>query len=115
MEKKTFLPVAIAVFIVAVGILFLGAAFLDLPPLKVTSPQNYLLAGVAIFFVLYGCGYGYFLATGKVKGEEVTVTEVRQEAIENIQDQSLLARMATEDPDGEVREAAQERLQEIAS
>jgi hypothetical protein len=114
-EKKTFLPMTIAVFIGAVGLVFLGAAFLDLPPLQVESPQNYVLAGVAIFFVLCGCGYGYFLATDTLQGEEVTVTEVRQQAIEKIQDQSLLAQMATEDPDGEVREAAQERLQEIAS
>ena len=115
MEKETFLPMATAAFIVAVGLLFLGAAFLDLPPLKVKSPENYVLAGVAIFFLLFGCGYGYLLATDKLAGKGRTITEVRQEAVEKIKDQSLLARMATEDPDKEIREAAQERLQEIAS
>ena len=107
--------VAAAAFIVAVGLLFLGALLIDVPSLKVKSPQNYVLAGVAIFLVLFGCVYGYFQATGKLTGKGRTVTEVRQEAVEKIQDQSLLARMATEDPDKKVREAAQERLQEIAS
>jgi len=106
---------ATAAFIVAVGLLFLGAVLIDLPPLKVTSPENYVLAGVAIFLVLFGCVYGYLLATSKLTGKGRTVTEVRREAVEKIQDQSLLARMATEDPDRKVREAAQERLQEIAS
>ncbi|MGD8381375.1 MAG: hypothetical protein PVJ11_04455 [Syntrophobacterales bacterium] len=115
MEKKTFLPMATAAFIVAVGLLLLGAALIDLPPLKVKSPENYVLAGVAVFFLLFGCVYGYLLATDKLTRKGRTITEVRQEAVEKIKDQSLLARVATEDPNKEVREAAQERLQEIAS
>ncbi len=115
MDKKIFLPIATAVFIVAVGLMFLGAVLIDLPPLKVKSPENYVLAGVAIFLVLFGCISGYLLATGKLAGKGRTITEVRHEAIEKIKDQSLLARMATEDPDKEVREAAQERLREIGS
>ena len=106
---------ATAAFIVGVGMLFLGAALIDLPSLKVKSPENYVLAGAAIFFVLFGCVYGYLLARGKLTGKGRTVTEVRQEAVEKIKDQSLLARMAREDPDKEVRAAAQERLQEITS
>lgn len=106
---------ATAAFIVAVGLMFLGAVLIDLPPLKVKSPENYVLAGVALFFLLFGCVYGYVLATGKLAGKGKTITEVRHEAVEKIKDQSLLARMATEDPDKEVREAAQERLQEIGS
>jgi len=83
MDKKTLLPIATAAFIVAVGLLFLSAALLDLPALRVKSPENHALAGVAVFFLLFGCVYGYLLAT--------------------------------EDSDMEVREAAQERLQEVAS
>ncbi len=106
---------ATAIFVVAVGLLFLGAVFIDLPALKVTSPESFVLAGAALFFVLFGCVYGYLLATGKLSSERRTVSEVRQEAVEKIQDPSLLARMATEDPDKEVREIAHDRLQEIAS
>lgn len=115
MEKKIFLPMATAIFLVAVGLLFLGAVFIDLPPLKITSPASFVLAGAALFLVLFGCVYGYFLATGKLSSERRTVSEVRQEAVEKIQDQSLLARMATQDPDKEVRKIAHDRLQEIAS
>ena len=115
MEKKTFLPMATAAFIVAAGLLFLGAVLIDLPPLEVKSPENYVLAGVAVFFVLFGCVYGYLLTTDKLAGKGRTITEVRQEPVEKIRDQSLLARVATEDPDEEVREVAQERLKEIAS
>jgi protein-S-isoprenylcysteine O-methyltransferase Ste14 len=115
MEKKIFLPMATAIFVVAVGLLFLGAVFIELPALKVKSPESFVLAGVALFLVLFGCVYGYLLATGKLSSQRRTITDVRQEAVEKIQDQSLLARMAKEDPDKEVREAAQERLQEVAS
>ncbi|MGD8775747.1 MAG: hypothetical protein PVF76_11130 [Syntrophobacterales bacterium] len=115
MDKKILLPIATAAFIVAVGLLFLGAVLIDLPPLKVKSPENFVLAGAAIFFVFFGCVYGYLLTTGKLTGKGRTITEVRQEAVEKIKDQSLLARMAKEDPDRKVRKAAQERLQEIAS
>jgi hypothetical protein len=115
MEKKNIIPMTTAAFVVAVGLLFLGAVLIDLPPLKVKSPEKYVLAGVAVFFVFFGCVYGYVLTTGKLAGSGRTITEVRQEAIEKIQDQTLLARMATEDPDQEIREAAEERLQEIAS
>jgi hypothetical protein len=115
MEKKTFLPIVTAAFIVGAGLLFLSAALFDLPPLEVKSPENYVLAGGAVFFILLGCVYGYLLATDKLAGKRRTITEVRQEAVEKIKDESLLARVATEDPDKEVREAAQERLQEIAS
>jgi len=115
MEKKTFLPLVTSAFLVAVGLLFLGAVFIDLPPLAVKSPESYVLAGTALFLVLFGCVYGYLLATGKLSSQRRTITDVRQEAVEKIQDQSLLLRIATQDPDREVREAAHERLQEIAS
>jgi hypothetical protein len=115
MDKKIFLPMATVAFIVAVGLLFLGAVLIDLPPVEVKSPENYVLAGVAVFFLLFGCVYGYLLATDKLARKGRTITEVRQEAVEKIKDQSLLARVATEDPDMEIREAAQERLQEIVS
>lgn len=115
MEKKAFLPMVTAAFLVVVGLLFLGAVFTNLPTLAVKSPESYVLAGAALFLVLFGCVYGYLLATGKLSSQRKTVTDVRQEAVENIQDQSLLARIATQDPDRKVREAAHDRLQEIAS
>jgi arginine exporter protein ArgO len=115
MEKKNLIPMVLAVFIAAVGLMFLGAVLIDLPPLEIKSPENYVLAGGAVFFIFFGCVYGYLLATDNLADKRRTITEVRQEAVEKIKDESLLARVATEDPDEEVREAAQERLQEISS
>jgi hypothetical protein len=115
MEKKNIIPMATAAFIVAVGLMFLGAVLIDLPPLKVKSPGNYVLAAVSLLFVFLGAIYAYLLAAGKLEHKGRTIAEVRQEAVENIKDRTLLAKIATEDPNPEVREAAQERLQEIAS
>lgn len=115
MEKKNIIPMATAAFIVAVGLMFLGAVLIDLPPLKVKSPGNYVLAAVSLLFVFLGAIYAYLLAAGKLEHKGRTIAEVRQEAVENIKDRTLLAKIATEDPDPEVCEAAQERLQEIAS
>jgi hypothetical protein len=113
MNKNSVIPLIFTVLITGVGLLFLVAAVFDLPRLGVKPPGSYLLSGVSLFFILFGITYGYLLVTGRLKKKGRTIVEVRQEAVKKMQDQTLLARLATGDTDPVVREAAEERLQEL--
>jgi len=113
MEQKRVSDFVLTTFVTAVGLLFLTAVLFDLPSLGVKSPDSYMLLAVSLFFVLFGLAYGYLLATGRLERQGRTITEVRQEAIEKMRDQNLLAKTAKDDPNPVVREAAKERLQEL--
>jgi hypothetical protein len=113
MNKNRVIPLIFTVLITGVGLLFLVAVVFDLPRLGVKSLGSYVLSAVSLFFILFGFTYGYLLATGRLEKEGRTIVEVRQEAVKKMRDQTLLARLATGDTDPVVREAAQERLQEL--
>ena len=113
MNKNRLVPFVLTAFVTGVGVLFLAAVFLDVPRLEVKSPGSYVLSAVSLFFVLFGLTYGYLMATGRLEKRGRSVVEVRQEAVEKMRDQNLLARIAEEDPKPLVRKAAKERLQEL--
>lgn len=113
MNKDKITVYGVTAFVTTVGLLFLAAVLFNLPPLRPKSPGNYVLSAVSVFFVLFGLTYGYLLATGRLERHGRTITEVRQEAVEKMRDQSLLAKTAKDDPNPLVREAAQERLQKL--
>jgi hypothetical protein len=113
MNKNRIMVFISTAFVSGVGLLFLAAVFFDLPQLQVKSPGSYMLSAVSLFFVLFGLTYGFLLATGRLERQGRTIAEVRQEAVEKMRDQSLLAKTAKDDPNPLVREAAQKRLQEL--
>ena len=49
---------------------------------------------------------------GKLKKEGVSIADVRQEAIEKMNDPKLLAQTVSQEPDAEPRASAQDRLKE---
>jgi hypothetical protein len=113
MKQSRVTIFVLTIFVAAVGLLFLAAVLFDLPPLQVKSPGSYIISAVSLFFVLFGLAYGYLLATGRLERQGRTITEVRQEAIEKMRDQNLLAKTAKDDPNPLIREGAKERLQEL--
>lgn len=113
MNKNRVVPFVLTAFVTGVGVLFLAAVLLDLPPLRVQTVGSYLLSAVSLIFVIFGLTYGYRQATGRLERQGKTFAEVRQEAVEKMRDQSLLASLAKDDPKPQVREAANERLQEL--
>jgi len=115
MNKNRVTPFVLAAFVAAVGLLFLAAALFDLPPMQAKAPGSYVLSAVSLIFVVFGLTYAYLLATGRIEREGRSIAKVRQEAIGKMRDQNLLARIARDDPNPVVREAAQERLQELST
>lgn len=115
MNLKENHPHWIAAAIAATGALFLGASFLKLPFLTVTPPGAYILMGIAVVFIFGGIYFLLKARRGALKPREITVTDVRKEAVEKMESPELLSRIAREDPLPEVREKAKVRLEEITA
>lgn len=115
MNRGRVVSFLLTAFVTGVGLLFLTAVILDLPPLQVKSSGSYVLLVVSLFFLVFGLTYGYLMLTGKLERKGKTISELRQEAVEKMRDQGLLVRIAQDDPNPGVRKAAQERLQELST
>lgn len=103
----------IAGFLIAVGLLFGIASTVGMPYIDVQRSGRLPVLGISAFFVIAGVGALYLLRKGKLKKEGVSIADVRQEAIEKMNDPKLLARIATQEPDAELRASAQDRLKEL--
>jgi len=110
--KKNFSYV-VAGFVFAVGLFFgvtslVEGAFLDPEP-----PGSHFLIGISFIFVCAGIYSLYLLNRGKLKKAGKSITEVRQESIEKLKDPGLLAQIALEDENPEIRKTAEQRLEEL--
>ncbi|MGD8801443.1 MAG: hypothetical protein PVJ44_23205 [Desulfobacterales bacterium] len=103
----------IAGYLIAVGLLFGAASTIRIPYINVQPSGQMPVLVISAFFVVAGVGALYLLRKGKLKKEGVSIADVRQEAIEKMNDPKLLARIATQEPDDELRASAQDRLKEL--
>jgi hypothetical protein len=114
MSPVRLFPYLVAGYVLFTGVFFglaqlAGAAFLsaEAPGLYYTYALAGILAAAGIVFM-------WRLRRGDLKKRGKTVVEVRREAIANVKDPQLLARVVREDEHPEVREIAKKRLKEIA-
>ena len=103
----------IAAYLIAVGLFFGFASVIQTSYLKVQPVGKPIVLGISAIFVLCGISAFYLLRKGKLKKEGVSITDIRQEAIEKMKDPQLLSRIATKDANAELRELAQDRLNEL--
>lgn len=113
MNIRKYMPYTIAGFVVAVGVLFCVSVLIDGILFDAEPPGSHFLIGISILFMSAGIYYMYLLSRGKLKGSGKSIVDVRQEAIEKMDDPVLLARIASADEPPEIRKAAQERLEKI--
>jgi hypothetical protein len=113
MNLRKNIPYAIAGFVTAVGVLFCVSVLIDGILVDTEPPGSHVLIGISIFFMSVGIYYMYLLSRGKLKGSGKSIVDVRQEAIEKMDDPVLLARIASGDEPSEIRKNAQKRLEEI--
>ncbi len=113
MNLRRYFPYLVSVFIICVGLFFIAAGFTGRPYLEVKPPGSRFLLGLSIFFVVVGLLAAYFTYHGKLKKIGITTAEVRSETIAKLKDAKLLAKIALEDEEHQVREAAAERLKEL--
>ena len=88
---------------------------LDATYLSAEPPGKYLLHGLSVFFIAAGTAAVYLKYQGRLKKSGKTLKEVRMEAIEKLDDTTLLANIALNQEDEEIQNAAEERLKEISN
>jgi len=106
-------PYVVACYLIAVGLFFIFSDMLDADYLAAKPPGKYYLYGISVIFIAVGIGAVYLKYLGKLRRSGKSITEVRQEAIQNLNDTALLANIALEETDPEVQQAAETRLKEI--
>ena len=100
-------------YLISVGLFFLITLLLDTQVFRADPPGKYILAAISAGFVVFGVVYLFLYCKERLPEYGKSIAEVRKEAIQKIKDESLLAKIATEDPNPRLRETARERLQEI--
>jgi hypothetical protein len=110
--KKSF-PYLVAGYVLVVGLFFGVSAFIEGAFLDPEPPGGHFLTVLSIIFIGAGIYFIFLLNRGKLKKSGKTITEVRQEAIEKLKDQALLAQIALEDQNRKIRKTAEKRLEEL--
>lgn len=105
----------IAAAVSAVGALFLSATIFEFSFLTTQLPEAYFLSGLSICFIFGGVYFLIKAYRGQLRPSEKTITDVRIQTVEQMQDKELLSQIAREDPDTTVREKAIQRLEEFAA
>jgi hypothetical protein len=108
-------PYVVACYLIAVGLFFIFSDMLGADYLAARPPGKYYLYGLSIIFIAAGIVAVYLKYQGKLRRSDKSITEVRLEAIENLNDTALLANIALEETDSEVQKAAETRLKQISN
>ena len=110
--KKNF-PYLVAGYIAMVGV-FLGiSALIEGTFLDPAPPGRYFLLALSLIFLAAGIYSVYLFNHGKLKKSGKSISEVRQEAVEKMKDPAMLAQIALEEENPEIRETAERRLGEL--
>jgi hypothetical protein len=112
--KKNF-PYLVGVFVVAVGVFFCLSTLFRGAFLNPEPPGSRFLIAVSIIFIGAGIYLSYLFKKGKLKKAGNSITEVRREAVETLKDPAMLAQIALDDNDPEIRKTAGKRLEEITN
>ena len=108
-------PFWVAFYITVVGFVLTFLNVIQTPYIEFKEPNKYfVMVGSFILFFL-GVVYGYLALRGKIEPKGISVTDVRKESIRKIKTESYLAKIAKEDSDPKVRQAALKRLEEITN
>lgn len=106
-------PFWVSVYVAAVGLFFSILSIVQNSFIEFKTPNKYLLAGISIVLFISGCKYSYLSLNDKLESKGPSVTQIRKQALEKIESETYLARVAQEDPDPEIRRKALKRLKEI--
>lgn len=108
-------PFWVAFYITVVGLVLIFLMVIQTPYIEIKEPNKYFVTVVSFILFLLGVVYGYLALRGKLEPKGLSVTEVRKQSLEKIKTESYLAKIAKEDSDPEVRQAAIKRLEEITN
>jgi hypothetical protein len=106
-------PLWVSFYIVAVGLVFIFFTVIESEYIEFKDPHKYYVAAGSFIICLFGVVYGYLALKGKLEPKGPSVTEVRKQSVKKVKTESFLTKIAKEDPDPKVRQAALKRLEEI--
>ena len=105
----------VSFYIAAVGLVLIFLTVIQPTFIEFKEPNKYFATvGSFIVFIL-GVVYGYLALRGKLEPKGPSVTEIRKQSLKKIKTESYLAKIAKEDSDPKVRQAAIKRLEEITN
>jgi len=108
-------PFWVAFYIAVVGLVLIFLTVIQTTYIELKEPNKYFVTVVSFILFFLGVVYGYLALSGKLEPKGISVTEVRKQSLEKIKTESYLAKIAKEDHDPEVRQAAIKRLKEITT
>jgi hypothetical protein len=114
MILKSYFPLIVAGYVVAVGLFFLSTVVIENALITPAPAGRPVLLALSIAFAAAGAVFALMFFKGRLKRSGMTVKEVRLEAVAKLDAESMLADIALKDPDPDVRLVAQKRLEEIA-
>ena len=108
-------PFWVAFYIAIVGLVLIFLTVIQPPFIEFKEPNKYFATvGSFILFIL-GVVYVYLALRGKLEPKGPSATEIRKQSLEKIKTESYLAKIAKEDSDPKVRQAALKRLEKITN
>lgn len=102
-------------YIAVVGLVLTSVTVIETSYIEFKEPHKYFVAAGSFILCFFGIVYGYLALRGKLEPKGPSVTEVRKQSVKKIKTESYLAKIANEDPDPKVRQAASKRLEEITN
>jgi hypothetical protein len=112
---KSILPLLIAVYVSATGIFFIVASVFDTRIAPAGASGGVFLLVISTAFVLAGVYFAFLFFTDRLKRKGKSIMEIRLEAVQKYDSQSILADIVRNETVPEIREAAQRRLEEITA
>jgi hypothetical protein len=106
-------PFWVASYVATVGLALIFLTIIETPYIEFKEPHKYFVAAGSIILCFFGVVYGYLALRGKLEPKGPSVVDVRKQSIKKIKTESYLAKIAKEDSDPKVRQAALKRLEEI--
>ena len=110
---KRYMPLLVAVYVSATGIFFLLASVFKTRITSSAGNGKAILLVMSIGFLLAGVYFAYLFFADRLKRRGRSIVEIRIDAIQKYDTQSILADIIRNEPVPEIREAAQRRLEEI--
>jgi hypothetical protein len=110
--KKNF-PYIVGGYAIVIGVFFCVSALFPGVFLDPEPPGSRLLIVVSIIFICAGIYSIYLYNRGKLKKSGKSITEVRRNAVGKLKDPVMLAQIALDDKNTEIRKTAEERLEEL--
>lgn len=113
MYLKKIFPHVVTGYIIAVGLFFGVSALVKGALLDPQPPGSHFLTVLSTIFICIGIYSIYLLNRGRLSKSGKSIAEVRKESVTKMNDTSLLARIAMDDQNAEVRKTAEKRLKEL--